>query len=980
MRLSVLFIYFTSFFAAIVNLPAEVNAPSEKEITGLVNQYQGGFLENRGQMHDEKGVVQKQVLFELRGKGMLVRVTTSGIRYYFIKVENEKKSDEHKNLKSTNDPKEITQNGEILNYEWCNMNMDLLGASIDGRNCMKEFPSDVDYNFYNTGDHLGLQGVKRYGKITIKNIYPGIDWVLTCNNSNKSGFKYDFIVHPGADPSVIRMKYNGPGSFKVKGDKISYKNKLGGIEEGELLCKSLEGDWVFKSSYKIISANKSAGEMIIQFNLSGYNKKDGILIDPPLQWATILGGDNLDGPKSITVDGSGNAYAVSYDYSTALPFTNPGGGAYYKTTGTAAATILKFNSSLALTWCTYFADYASINDIAANKSNGQIAITGNNSNSGGGGSALPYANPGGGAYYSTGATFGIYFAILNSDGTIYWCSDYASSSSNYALSVCYDPSGNLYVVGSGSSTFTNSDPGGGAYQQGSIGSTDAFIIKFNASLALQWATLLGGSDTSYEEFGFDVAADNSQVYLYGYTASADFPVMNAFRATYSGGGDLFVTCFNPNGVMQWSTYLGGSKYDYTQGDYSNSLSGNDMVIDGSGNLFVAGLTLSADFPIYNPGSGAYYQATVPVDTNYTVGGQKSGTAGFIVKFNKDGTLAWSTGIGSNNRTGITSLALDSKNNLYAIGETDATANYTQNAGGSNFFQGANSGGSGSYGSSLGTYFEDVYLMQFNALNYNPISATYLGGTDWTTIRGASVNSNDELFVIGESWSNTSTGNTLALMVDPGGGAYQQIAAKTDDAYILKFGAAAVSLPIELLNFYATPNGNKVDLAWNTESETNNDFFTVERADSSDKFQELLKVKGAGTTSKKNAYAEVDEKPLPGRSYYRLKQTDFDGKFTYSGIVPVTFLKPSKFDLNIFPNPSSGNNLSLNISGMKEDGSVLVVIRDILGKLYYSKVILSQGTETARFVLESSEALADGVYIITASENDLLVSRKIIISK
>jgi len=94
------------------------------------------------------------------------------------------------------------------------------------------------------------------------------------------------------------------------------------------------------------------------------------------------------------------------------------------------------------------------------------------------------------------------------------------------------------------------------------------------------------------------------------------------------------------------------------------------------------------------------------------------------------------------------------------------------------------------------------------------------------------------------------------------------------------------LPIELISFNAVCDGKNVNLNWSTASETNNDFFTMERSMDASNWEDVLNVNGAGNSSTANYYNASDNQPLPGNSFYRLKQTDYDGTFTYSGIVPV----------------------------------------------------------------------------------------------
>jgi hypothetical protein len=101
------------------------------------------------------------------------------------------------------------------------------------------------------------------------------------------------------------------------------------------------------------------------------------------------------------------------------------------------------------------------------------------------------------------------------------------------------------------------------------------------------------------------------------------------------------------------------------------------------------------------------------------------------------------------------------------------------------------------------------------------------------------------------------------------------------------------LPIELLYFNAFPKNGWVELNWATASELNNNYFTVERSADGFNWEEVLQTPGAGTTTLQSNYTKFDTRPLSGLSYYRLKQTDMDGKFSYSNIVSVVINTENK---------------------------------------------------------------------------------------
>ncbi|MBI2269038.1 MAG: T9SS type A sorting domain-containing protein [Bacteroidetes bacterium] len=185
------------------------------------------------------------------------------------------------------------------------------------------------------------------------------------------------------------------------------------------------------------------------------------------------------------------------------------------------------------------------------------------------------------------------------------------------------------------------------------------------------------------------------------------------------------------------------------------------------------------------------------------------------------------------------------------------------------------------------------------------------------------------------------------------------------------------LPIELLSFTAIKNVNKVDLNWTTATETNNDYFTVENSADGEKFEVIAHVDGAGNSVKAIKYSTVDLKPFNGISYYRLRQTDFDGKYTYSNIVSVDFASNETF-FTIFPNPSvvgEAPQLRFTIDEVK---GVLVVVNDINGKEVFSKVTIVEKGDDRVLAIDPTNTLPAGTYIISASSDNSIYRQKLII--
>ena len=189
--------------------------------------------------------------------------------------------------------------------------------------------------------------------------------------------------------------------------------------------------------------------------------------------------------------------------------------------------------------------------------------------------------------------------------------------------------------------------------------------------------------------------------------------------------------------------------------------------------------------------------------------------------------------------------------------------------------------------------------------------------------------------------------------------------------------AASPLPIELVSFTATKNNKVVEVKWETASELNNDYFEVEKSKNGIDFETLTYVKGAGNSTARLNYSTLDENPFNGISYYRLKQVDLDQTFSYSQIQSVEFENGKEFGFDIFPNPSEGNtiNVSLENADAKE---VLVVVFDVTGKESYSKVLITNEANNSVYAIDPSNTLAPGVYLITATSNQKIYSKRLIV--
>lgn len=228
------------------------------------------------------------------------------------------------------------------------------------------------------------------------------------------------------------------------------------------------------------------------------------------------------------------------------------------------------------------------------------------------------------------------------------------------------------------------------------------IAKYDATRTLYidpliYSTYLGGSNF---DSGRAVAVDSSgNAYVTGKTFSPDFPVTSgAFQTAKSGDGDVFVSKFNPSGsALVYSTYLGGSGF---QNGGANNASG--IVVDGSGNVYVAGTTFSTDFP------------TTPGAFQTACGGDNCQFGdGFVTKLNPTGSdLVFSSYLGGSSFNAAHGIAVDSAGSVYVTGFTSAT-DFPITPGA---FQTTN--GRGGIG----------FVTKFNPTGSALIYSTFLGGT------------------------------------------------------------------------------------------------------------------------------------------------------------------------------------------------------------------------------------------------------------
>lgn len=185
------------------------------------------------------------------------------------------------------------------------------------------------------------------------------------------------------------------------------------------------------------------------------------------------------------------------------------------------------------------------------------------------------------------------------------------------------------------------------------------------------------------------------------------------------------------------------------------------------------------------------------------------------------------------------------------------------------------------------------------------------------------------------------------------------------------------LPVELIHFDGFRKNEINIINWKTLSETNNDFFILERSEDGENYYEIAKVKGAGTSNIENTYTYNDYNTKSNTEYYRLKQVDFDGSYYYSNPIAISDNDISEiFLLNIYPNPASNEFYLDFLSNSNDD--IVITITDMFGKKLKSiEQNLSIGNNK---LVVSTDKIDSGVLFVNISSkqnNNINITQKIV---
>ncbi|MCC6281300.1 MAG: T9SS type A sorting domain-containing protein [Saprospiraceae bacterium] len=209
-------------------------------------------------------------------------------------------------------------------------------------------------------------------------------------------------------------------------------------------------------------------------------------------------------------------------------------------------------------------------------------------------------------------------------------------------------------------------------------------------------------------------------------------------------------------------------------------------------------------------------------------------------------------------------------------------------------------------------------------------------------------------------SNTGAGNVTAVTLsNPGGNT-------------LRVTVSAVALPVEMVRFNGKQIEQNVLLDWETASEKNNSGFFIERSADGRNWNEIGFVGGNGTSNIPHTYTFIDQTPLFGPNFYRLRQTDFDGKIEFSDIVIVK-LSGSTSGFSVFPNPASDGYLTVNFTGETTESDLFVRMFNTKGQVVQTDLLYG---ESGRIDVHN---LTPGIYLLEMSSQGRHFWEKVVLA-
>jgi hypothetical protein len=613
-----------------------------------------------------------------------------------------------------------------------------------------ELPAKTNYFIGNKPDQWRTN-VSTYAKVRYRAVYPGIDLVYYGNDRQ---LEHDFVIHPGADPSVIRLAFEGSDRVEVDqhGDLVLHVDGDILRQRRPIIYQDLDG-----KRRQIHGAYVLKGENQVVFRLGDYDTTRTLIIDPVLVYSTYLGGTsagvagNGERATDIDVDAAGNAYVLGITDSVDFPVVIGD----FTLGGTRDAFVTKLDSSGAVIYSTFLGGSgAETAQRMAIDAAGNVYLTGSTTSA-----DFPTTLNA----YNTTPQSASFVTKLDPTGQSLVYSTYLPES-NGAMAIAVDGDGGAYITGSTFSADFPTTPGAFDQSFGGGGFTDGFVTKLNTTgTDLVFSTYLGGP--SHDQ-GRGISVDGTgHVYVTGFTTTSAFAGPNfpttpgAFDTSLSSGDRAFVTKFLPDGSgLVYSTFLGTGS------------TAEDIAVDIAGSAYVTGLAWTATFPT----TVGAFQTTC----NCAGGGTLTSDV-FITRLQPSGSgLVYSTLLGGSGTEWGSAIAIDAAGNAYVAGYT-SSANFPTTL--------------GVLDNTLGG-LTDGFAAKLNSAGTSLIYSTYLGGTGDEqgvanrAVRnfGIAVDSDGSAHVVGFTTSSD-------FPITPG--AFDTVFAGTSEAFVVKLANTPVGLNI-----------------------------------------------------------------------------------------------------------------------------------------------------------------------------------------
>lgn len=511
-----------------------------------------------------------------------------------------------------------------------------------------------------------------------------------------------------------------------------------------------------------------------------------------------------------------------------------------------------------------------------------------------------------------------YLAKYNAAGIATWAMHIGGTGSDVLQSIFTDASGNVFITGYFSGTVAV-----GSVSLTSTGGSDIFVAEVDGSGAVLWAKKFGGTSTDIPN---SICLDASgNVLIGGYFTSSSLVFGSSTLAT-AGGNDGFVAKLSATGTGIWGARVGGT--------------GSDIILDVSASPTAAG---------YIAACGYFTSGTLAIGTNtFTNGGNEDG---FCANFTPAGSPIWASqqaGAGYERAVSVSNTADGDVYWCAYFGSNSVQVGASTLVNASTIYSGP---------TVTGLQPSDMYFIrQDDTTGAYSTNLVKVGGTSSESPTAIYMDAAANLYVTGSTWSSPLVFSSTSLTF--GFGSSPMILAKLTNI---------ITLPLGLLDFEADKQDAAVLLSWLTESDAGIKSYTVQRSADAQHFEDIGTLGASGSPAAKKSYSLLDESPLRGLSYYRLKQQWLDGHTSYSAIRAVDF--ESGAGISVYPNPSTG------VFVVEAPPASVLQVLDVNGRC-----MLSQDCGDNRSVLINATSLPAGVYNVTVKSDTKTISKKIVIIK